>query len=149
MAPRTENRDGLIVLDWVDDTYAFRLGIGQWAELQEACDAGPYFILNRLQDGAWRVEDIWSVIRLGLVGGGMDPAAALKKVKLQMDKPPMQHVQYAVAILTAGLVGGPEEKLGEPDAGEAENRSTISREESSELPNSTEPAPRSATRQRK
>lgn len=144
------SRDAKIYLDWVDDTYAFRLGIGQWAELQEACDAGPYHILQRLQSGAWRVEDIWSVIRLGLVGGGMDSAKALKKVKLQMDKPPMAHLTHAIAILSAGLLGAPDEKLGEPEAASRdENLSTISPTENSDLPPSTEPEPQSASPRRK
>lgn len=62
-------------------------------------------------------------IRLGLVGGGMESVAALKKVKLQMDKPPMQHLSYAIAILSAGLLGAPEEKLGEQDAASPEDSS--------------------------
>ena len=135
------SRDGRIELDWADDTYSFRLGLGQWPELQENCDAGPYAILSRLQNGMWRVEDIWNVIRLGLVGGGMDSITALKKIRIHNDEPPLQHLPHAIAILTAGLMGAPEEKVGESEAARGAGRTkNRSRTEKSALPHSTAPA---------
>jgi len=125
-------RDARIELDWADGTYAFRLAWGQLAELQEQCDAGPYVVLNRLYSGQWRVEDISNVVRLGLIGGGMTPADALKKVRAYVEaRPPLENVLVAQAILAAGLQGAPEEKLGEAE-GEAENASTTSPTEKSE-----------------
>lgn len=126
------SRDARIELDWADGTYAFRLAWAQLAELQEKCDVGPYVVLTRLHNGQWRIEDISSVVRLGLIGGGMEPAAALKKVRAYVeDRPPYENLIPAQAILGAGLLGAPEEKLGEAK-GEAENRSTTSPTEKSE-----------------
>jgi len=129
------SRDARIELDWADGTYAFRLAWGQLAELQEKTNAGPYVVLNRLHDGTWRVEDISNVIRLGLIGGGMSPTDALKKVRTYVeDRPPLENVLVAQAILAAGLHGAPEEKLGEV-SGEAEktpNESTTSPTEKSD-----------------
>lgn len=106
------SRSASIELDWADGTFTFRLAWGELAKLQEACDAGPYVIHLRLQDGSWRVEDIASIIRLGLIGGGMAPAEALKKVRAYVeDRPPAESLPYAQTILTAGLIGAPEEKL--------------------------------------
>lgn len=117
-------RDARVELDWADGTYAFRLAWGQLAELQERCDAGPYVVLQRLHNGTWRVEDITNVIRLGLIGGGMAPADALKKVRTYVeDRPPLENVLTAQAVLTAGLMGAPEEKLGEADAADEAQKS--------------------------
>lgn len=126
------SRDARIELDWADGTYAFRLAWAQLAELQEQCDAGPYVVHERLATGQWRIEDISNVIRLGLIGGGMEPAAALKKVRTYVeDRPPLESILYARAIIASGLKGAKDEILGEAD-GEAENRSTTSPTEKSE-----------------
>lgn len=125
-------RDGRIEFDWADGTYSFRLAWGQLAELQEKCDAGPYLVLQRLHSGSWRIEDITNIIRLGLIGGGLQPAAALKLVRAYVeDRPPMENLIPAQVILSAGLTGAPEEKVGEDDAAsQTENSSTNSQTES-------------------
>lgn len=144
-------RDARIELDWADGTYPFRLGFGQMAELQEKCDAGPYFILGRLHDGTWRIEDVSNTIRLGLIGGKMSPADALRKTRTYVeDRPLLENVHHAIAILTAGLLGAPDEKPGEPAApDQSESRSTTSPEARSDSEPSTAPAPSSATRRKK
>jgi hypothetical protein len=111
------SRSAQIELDWADGTYPFRLAWGQLAELQEKCDAGPYVVLQRLQNGTWRLSDIADTIRLGLIGGNMTPADALKKVRAYVeDRPPMENVIFAQVILSAALMGAPEERVGEKDA---------------------------------
>lgn len=111
------SRDATISLTWADDDYSFRLGWGELAELQEKTDAGPYVVLNRLYSHQWRVEDISNIIRLGLIGGGMAPATALKKVRTYVEeRPPLENHSIAVAILAAGLLGAPDEPVGEPEA---------------------------------
>jgi len=137
------SRDGRIDLDWADGAYSMRLGWGQLAELQEQCDAGPYVVLQRLHNGTWRVEDLSNVIRLGLIGGGMTPVDALKKVRLYVEaRPPMESVLPAVGILSASLMGAPDEPLGgesgEPKAPDQEL--TISLTGKSDSGPSTEPA---------
>ena len=123
-------RDARIELDWADGTYSFRLAWGQLVELQEKCDAGPYVVLRRLHSGEWRIEDISSVIRLGLIGGGMPPADALAKTRLYVEERPLlENTLYAEAILAAALQGAPDESVGE-DPGEAAKQSTTSPTES-------------------
>lgn len=128
-------RDASIDIAWADGDFRFRLAWGQLVELQERCNTGPYVILNRLYDGQWRMEDITNVIRLGLIGGGMSPTDALKKVRTYVeDRPPLENVLVAQAVLAAGLQGAPEEKVGEA-SGEAEtiqSASTTSPTEKSE-----------------
>lgn len=118
------SRDGRIELDWADGTYSFRLGWGQLAELQEKTDAGPFVVLQRLHNGQWRIEDIANVIRLGLIGGGMEPAKALAKVRTYVEaRPPMENVLSAQAILSAAVIGAPEETVGEAGAANHEENS--------------------------
>lgn len=133
-------RDAFIPLDWADGTYAFRLGWGELAELQEKCDAGPYVILDRLQGRQWRIEDISNTIRLGLIGGGMEPVKALKLVRKYVEaRPPVENLIYAVGILSAGLMGAPDEPSGEQGApNQIETSSTIFPTESSDLAPSTD-----------
>lgn len=112
-------RDARIELDWADGTFAFRLGFGELVRLQEACGAGPQLIHTRLSDGSWGVKDISHVIRFGLIGGGMPPADALKKVRAYVeDRPPAENLVYAQVILSAGLVGAPDESVGGQSGGE-------------------------------
>ncbi|KAB2781265.1 gene transfer agent family protein [Brucella anthropi] len=132
------SRDASITLDFADGTYKFRLAWGQLAELQENCDAGPYVILERLQNRSWRLNDIRENIRLGLIGGGMDPMSALKLVKRYVeDRPLLENVKLAQAVLTVALIGAPEEEVGEPKAAGRKKKSTNSRTGKSDLPPST------------
>ena len=100
-----------VTLTWADDDYTFRLPIKQLIELQELCDAGPSFIMARLQQGAWTVQDVRETIRLGLIGGGVEPTAALKLVRNYVDDQPLlQNAIIAEAIVAAAIVGVEEEK---------------------------------------
>lgn len=136
------SRDAAITLDWADGTHTFRLGWGDIVRLQEECDAGPYVILERLYKGSWKVQDIAGVIRHGLIGGGMEPAAALKLVRAYVEaRPPVENLMVAQAVLSAGCVGAPDEdapkKAAAPDA---ESGSTTSPTGSSASEPSTAPA---------
>lgn len=106
------SRDASISLEWGDGDYNFRLGWGEIAKLQEACDAGPFVILDRLKDGTCHLEDISSVIRWGLVGGGKSLADATKLVKLYVEsRPPSENRLTAYAVMAAGCHGAPEEQI--------------------------------------
>lgn len=126
------SRDGSIELEFGDGTHKFRLPWGELVNLQEACDAGPYVILSRLQDGTWRLADIRETIRYGLIGGGLEPSAALKLVREYVEqRPPVESVIYAQVVLSAALMGAPEEPVGEPEAAsQTENPLTTSPTES-------------------
>lgn len=110
-------RDAAITLAWADGDYTFRLGWGELEGLQEATDSGPYVILNRLQTSTWRVGDIAHVIRFGLIGGGKTPVEALHLVRKWVEaRPPAENLLMAQAVLTAGILGAPDEKPGEAEA---------------------------------
>lgn len=125
-------RDARIALDWADGHYEFRLAWGQLIELQEQCDAGPFVVLNRLTSGQWRMQDIGHTIRLGLIGGGLEPAKALKLTRDYVEsRPPLENLMLARGILAAALMGAPDEPPGEAQ-GEAASGSTTSPTASSE-----------------
>lgn len=121
------SRDARVELDWADGTYAFRLAWAGLAELQEKTNAGPYVVLQRIMGGTWRIEDIAHTIRLGLIGGGMTPVEALKKVRTYVEeRPPLENLITAQAVLMAALYGAPEEDLGNVEGASPEIVSTIS-----------------------
>lgn len=121
------SRDAQITITWADGDYTFRLGWGELELLQEACDAGPYVVLSRLYGDDWRMGDISNTIRLGLIGGGMVPADALKLVRTWVEKrPPLENILFAQTILSAGIIGAKDEAPGEKDAANQEGQpSTI------------------------
>jgi len=137
------SRDASIEVDWGDGEHRFRLAWGELVKVQEACDAGPYVILNRLGDGSWLLNDIREVIRYGLIGGGAEPSAALKLVREYVEgRPPLENILLARAILSAALMGAPDEKVGEPGAANQEEKDlTVSQEGNSDLPLSMEMEP--------
>jgi hypothetical protein len=132
------SRDGSITLAWGDGEHRFRLAIGQLRELQEKCDAGPAEIAGRLADGRWRVNDVRETVRLGLIGGGMTPGDAHHRTVRYVDERPwLESLPAAQAVIMAALVGAPEEPVGKDQAAEAQTEAP----EASPSPPSTAPAP--------
>lgn len=118
-------------LPWADGKYTFRLRWGELAILQEKTDCGPLYLLERLAGKHWRVADISHSIRLGLIGGGLEPAAALKLVETYVEnRPPMENVMMAYAIVAAGVQGAPDEKPKKPKGRRKVTDSTTSPMES-------------------
>jgi hypothetical protein len=119
-------------LDWADGSYTFRLGNGELILLQDATDCGPYFLLERLGGKHWKVQEISHTIRLGLIGGGAKPEEALKLVRAYVEaRPPLENVQFAYAILAAGVMGAPDEPQKKRRGRVRAKSSTASRTENS------------------
>lgn len=75
------SRDGSVELVWGGDSRKFRLGIDELFALQEKLNAGPQEITSRLRFGTWRVQDIHEVLRVSLIGAGMEAKAAAELVQ--------------------------------------------------------------------
>lgn len=118
------SRDASITLAWADGDHTFRLGWAELEALQEAVDAGPWTVLQRLYDRSCRVGDVSHVMRLGLVGGGLEPTAALKLTRTYVEgRPPAENLMHAFAVLSVALNGAPDEKVGEAEAANPEAES--------------------------
>jgi hypothetical protein len=93
-----------------DGKHDFLLTIGGLEELQEKCDAGPEEIWSRVLAGGWRVADLREPIRIGLIGGGMEPIKALVMVERYAGAGALSELKPLVAnIIGAALVGAVDE----------------------------------------
>lgn len=117
-------------ITWAGGEHSFLLTIDLLRALQDKCDAGPAWVLNRLRTGQWMVDDITSTIRLGLEGGGMKKEDARKLVAKHVeDRPLTLSVITAQAILMSALFDTAEDDpVGEAQAG-AETVPSPSRED--------------------
>ncbi|MCD1620739.1 gene transfer agent family protein [Salipiger manganoxidans] len=148
--------EATITLDWADGTYPFALDVPQLRELQEKCDAGPWFIQWALEAtsmarsmGLTPPRDmstayVSETIRLGLIGGGMPAIVALKKVRDYVGAGQfVENIPVAHAVISVALQGVPEDEPEKQPGGSeiSENRSPEARSDSR---SSTEQAPQSA-----
>lgn len=133
------SRDGSCTVPFNGQKTFFKLAWRELMKIQEACDAGPYVVLDRLVSGRWRLQDISEVIKWGLIGGGMPQGDALKLVENEVEgRPPLENLAIAQQILGAGVVGAPEEEVGKKSA--AAKQKIRSRTGKSALPPSSETA---------
>lgn len=117
-------------LTWAGGEHGFLLTIDLLRALQDKCDAGPMFILERLGTKRWLVDDVIQPIRLGLEGGGLSKEEARRLVKLHVEDRPLQEsVMTAMAVLMAALYGVEDDPVGELEAGAEDANSSRSREE--------------------
>ncbi|MNS00535.1 hypothetical protein D3C72_317950 [compost metagenome] len=125
-------------VDFAGERRSFDLApVGCIRRLQDACDAGPQFILNRLFDGSWKDHDLREPIIQGLVGAGMGQRDAQDLVEKWVDpEPKRQFIPVAQAVLMAWLVGAEDEVLEKLKAGAP--KKTRSRKAKSASPASTE-----------
>ena len=120
-------------LTWEGGEHTFLLSIKELRALQDKCDAGPAFILFRLQNGQWRVDDIIETIRLGLIGGGEDPAKARKLVTdFVEDRPLSISIPIAQVILMSAILGPEDDPTGESDREMVDPTESHSRTEKSD-----------------
>ncbi len=101
------SRHAAIDLDWADGSYTFRLGLDEIEELERKRDLSIFEIARRLapERRDARLSDISEVLRLGLLGGGVNPVEALAKVRRYVDERPLdENRDTAYAIVLAGLM---------------------------------------------
>ena len=71
-----ETRRAEITLEWADGEYLFALKAKQIEEIQSLCKAGFGSVYQRVMKGEWHFGDIYHVIRMALIGGGMGAVEA-------------------------------------------------------------------------
>ena len=112
-------------LAWAGGEHAFALRLGELRALQDATNAGPEELLQRIRGGRWRVDDVIEVVRWGLIGGGLDRTEATRLVlraaehALAIGGDGMLALKpIAMMVLTYALAGPPDDVPGKPE-GEA------------------------------
>ena len=164
------SRSGEITLAFGDGEYAFRLAIGQWRKVQEACDAGPAELLARLAPpfnamaagvapkdviasgllGRWRIDDVRAPIFQGLLGGGTEPVQATRLLVAYVDERPLlEAVPVAYKVVLASLVGAEDEAPSGEPMGETAPPLSPAASSASASTASTPRAARSASRRAK
>ncbi|MBS9720235.1 gene transfer agent family protein [Tianweitania sp. BSSL-BM11] len=108
----------LVDLDFGDGRYPFKLGFHEASSAETELDKGVFKILNEIKNGEWRQKDLRGVIRWALIGGGLTPVEAEKKVKLYVDQRPAdENCALAMQILAALFFGSPEYQQRQQTAG--------------------------------
>jgi hypothetical protein len=82
--------------------------VGLILDLEDKCKSGFAVVMARLESGAWGINDVREPIRLGLIGGGMKPEAAMAAVRRHVDENPLAHsVLVAYEVMRAAMFGVP------------------------------------------
>jgi len=104
------SRHGEVSLPLGGGDYLFRLGYGELRMLQEACDAGPLWIAQRIKGDQCRVEDIRETLRIGLIGGGMNDMEARRIVEREVEPRLFAYRETAYMVILAAVLGPDDEK---------------------------------------
>lgn len=139
---------GQIVIDFAGEPRVFNLAkLGMRMEYEDLVGRGTQDVLHRLTTGAATFREVREAIRLGLIGGGMEPNKALVLVRRYVDeRPRAEAVPLAQHILAAEIVGVPDEPVGKaPAAGDTNEAAPASSGQTaaSPAPPSMEPRPHS------
>jgi hypothetical protein len=136
-----------IEIPWPDEPRKYRLRLSELRELQEKCgERGPERILSDIISGDWKVDDLYQIIRLGLIGAGMDVSKAMQLAHTYVIERPLYEAKGPCqAILLAALVGPPRDVIEEPPAppGQGAGESTTGADASGS-PSSSETGPLSS-----
>ena len=130
---------------WGDGEHKFNVAkIRCILELEEKCGVGVSEIYSRITNGKWKFNDIRETLRLGLIGGGMNPDQALKLIQRYVDdRPWMENLLPAQAVLIAAMVGVTGDDVGKKAETERATEETPSTPtDDSSAPSSTESARR-------
>lgn len=129
---------GRIVVAWGDGEKVFDVQPLRWLrELETKTGVGVFELLMLLRSGKWKVDQLRHVVRTGLLGGGMTDQEANALLSTQFDnRPIMESVPLATAILAAGLYGG-----SEPTKKDEAEASAPAMTDASPSPDSTASAP--------
>jgi hypothetical protein len=129
--------NGTITIIWDHGEDDFCLAkAGSILALEEKCKAGVAVIFSRLVNGAWGLNDIRETIRLGLIGGGMKPDAAMAAVRNHVDTMPLGlSAIVATSILQAVIIGVPDDPLKKAKPAEAQDTGFTQTTDASDVPN--------------
>lgn len=100
------NRHGAIDLEWAGGEHTFRLGLAEIEELEAEIDMSIFTLFTGLGTTVplARVKHYSATIRIGLIGGGMEPVKARQMTRRWVDERPLyESASLAEAIIRAGI----------------------------------------------
>lgn len=129
-------RHGEVVVFFGDDDHTFRLGLGELAEIEERFDCSILVLATKLSTGTAKSTEIFEIIRVGLVGGGMNPVSASRLVQRYGDARPLEESRLvALSVAMAALLRVYTQEAVDPPAGEpSESPNASTSEASSDTP---------------
>ena len=105
---------------WPGGEHPFRLGIGELRALEQRCDAGCAVVLMRLLGTSWKIDDVLSPLRLGLIGGGMAAPEAQRTLDSALEVASLYALAvYAADVLRCFIMWDGDDQPGEEVAGTA------------------------------
>lgn len=108
------------ILNWQGGEHAFLLRCGELRALQDNCGASPFEVSSRLFARMPKINDVLEILRLGLIGGGMDAKEAARTVATieeQVGLGPLMLTASAVIFYSLYREGAGEAIEGEPQPG--------------------------------
>lgn len=115
---------GTRTIVWANGEDVFCIAkVGLILDLEDKCKSGFAVVMARLESGAWGINDVREPIRLGLIGGGMKPEAAMAAVRRHVDENPLAHsVLVAYEVVKAAMFGVPDDPVGQKRDGDASGK---------------------------
>jgi len=115
----------IVEADFADGTYKFALTWDLASEWEKTTDRSMYAtLLHAVRTGIVNLNDAREILRLGLIGGGMEPVAALRLVRTYVEnRPAAENFPLVVRVMDAAFHG-----KGVPDTDEgkpAENSGAV------------------------
>lgn len=107
-----------LTLTWIGGEHEFALPIGPLRALQDATDAGPEQLFNKMRLATWRIDDALHILRCGLIGGGMDKATAAQLINSLVELHPHRIAEFkvpAIAIMQFMMFGPSDDPVGKPE----------------------------------
>jgi len=99
----------MIIRHFSNKEYSFHLKLGQIKALEKETNIGYYALYELLNFGKHSIDHILLILRLGLVGGGMESNEANTLVQKEVASQPFfTYVELARATLHNAIFGGDE-----------------------------------------
>lgn len=95
-----------IQASWGDGEHEFRLRYGELDDLEKASGDEVQIIFGKLLEGRVKLRVVRDIIRLGLIGGGMPSADALKLVTRYFGETTIQAETWIAARILGVAVAG-------------------------------------------
>lgn len=111
-----------VSIEWAGELRAFDLPLGKVMDIEEACGkTGIGTVFSRVASGSYFANDLYQIIRAGLIGGGMAVVEVDRILQARFITAPLIETQSVCVEIMSALVVGivPEETKSDGGAPEA------------------------------